>query len=89
MEFQQTLRRQVTCAGIGLHAGTKVSLTLKPAPAGTGVVFRRTDLGVDIPARVEHVTGITYATVNGYIKSLYSKLHVRSRTEAVVKYLEH
>jgi UDP-3-O-[3-hydroxymyristoyl] N-acetylglucosamine deacetylase len=65
IDFQQTLRRQVSCAGIGLHSGTKVSLTLKPAAAGTGIVFRRTDLGVDIPALVEHVTGIQYATVLG------------------------
>jgi UDP-3-O-[3-hydroxymyristoyl] N-acetylglucosamine deacetylase len=63
--FQQTLRRQVSCAGIGLHSGSRVSLTLKPAAAGTGVVFRRADLGVDIPARVEHVAAINYATVLG------------------------
>jgi UDP-3-O-[3-hydroxymyristoyl] N-acetylglucosamine deacetylase len=63
--FQQTLRRQVSCAGIGLHSGSKVSLTLKPAPAGTGVVFRRADLGVDIPANIDHVTAINYATVLG------------------------
>ncbi|MBL8135434.1 MAG: UDP-3-O-acyl-N-acetylglucosamine deacetylase [Acidobacteria bacterium] len=65
MAFQQTLRRQVSCAGIGLHSGSKVSLTLKPAPAGTGVVFRRADLGVDIPATVDHVTAINLATVLG------------------------
>ena len=66
MDAQQTLRRQVSCAGIGLHSGTKVSLTLKPAPAGTGIVFRRVDLGVDIPASVEHVKSLHYATVLGH-----------------------
>lgn len=65
ISFQQTLRRQVACAGIGLHSGTKVGLTLKPAAAGTGIVFRRADLGIDIPATVEHVTAINYATVLG------------------------
>ncbi len=65
MDAQQTLRRQVSCAGIGLHSGTKVSLTLKPAPAGTGIVFRRVDLGIDIPASVEHVKSLHYATVLG------------------------
>lgn len=65
ISFQQTLRRQVSCAGIGLHSGTKVGLTLKPAPAGAGIVFRRADLGVDIPATVDHVTAINYATVLG------------------------
>ncbi len=62
---QQTLRRQVSCAGIGLHSGSKVSLTLKPAAADTGVVFRRADLGIDIPANIDHVTAINYATVLG------------------------
>ncbi len=66
MDAQQTLRRQVSCAGIGLHSGTKVSLTLKPAPAGTGIVFRRVDLGVDIPASVAHVKSLHYATVLGH-----------------------
>jgi UDP-3-O-[3-hydroxymyristoyl] N-acetylglucosamine deacetylase len=65
ISFQQTLRRQVSCAGIGLHSGSKVGLTLKPAGVGTGIVFRRADLGIDIPARVEHVAGIHYATVLG------------------------
>jgi UDP-3-O-[3-hydroxymyristoyl] N-acetylglucosamine deacetylase len=64
MTFQRTLRRTVYCAGIGLHSGHKVTLTLKPAPADTGIVFRRTDLGgLEIPAHASHVAGISYATV--------------------------
>ena len=65
MYFQQTIKRQISCAGIGLHSGNKVTLTLKPAPADTGILFRRVDLGIDIPATVAHVTGIQYATVLG------------------------
>jgi len=65
VDVQQTLRRQVSCAGIGLHSGTKVSLTLKPAVAGTGIVFRRVDLGIDIPAAVDYVKSLHYATVLG------------------------
>jgi len=64
MTFQRTLRRTVYCAGIGVHSGHKVTLTLKPAPADTGIVFRRTDLGgLEIPAHVSHVAGTSYATV--------------------------
>jgi len=63
MTFQRTLRRQVACAGIGLHSGHKVTLTLKPAAADTGIRFRRTDLGVEIPASVAHVSGTNHATV--------------------------
>ena len=65
MEAQRTLRRQISCAGIGLHSGHKVTLTLKPAPADTGIVFRRTDVGVEIPATVKNVSAVHYATVLG------------------------
>src|SRR5687767_2140459 len=65
MEAQRTLKRQISCAGIGLHSGQKVTLTLKPAAADTGVRFRRTDLGVDIPARVGEVSSVQHATVLG------------------------
>ena len=63
MDAQRTLRRQISCAGIGLHSGNKVTLTLKPAGADTGIRFRRTDLGVEIPATVGHVSAFHYATV--------------------------
>jgi UDP-3-O-[3-hydroxymyristoyl] N-acetylglucosamine deacetylase len=63
MDAQRTLKRSISCAGIGLHSGRKVSLSLKPAPAGTGIRFRRTDLGgVEIPARATHVGAVAYAT---------------------------
>jgi UDP-3-O-[3-hydroxymyristoyl] N-acetylglucosamine deacetylase len=56
MALQRTLRRSVPCAGIGLHSGRKVALQLKPAPADSGIRFRRADLGgVDIPAHVAHL----------------------------------
>jgi UDP-3-O-[3-hydroxymyristoyl] N-acetylglucosamine deacetylase len=76
MDAQRTLRRQISCAGIGLHSGNKVTLTLKPAAADTGIRFRRTDLGVEIPARVGEVSSIQYATVLG-------------RGEATVDTVEH
>lgn len=63
MTVQRTLRRQVACAGIGLHSGNKVNLTLKPAAADTGIRFRRTDLGgIEIPASVDRLSGTYYAT---------------------------
>jgi UDP-3-O-[3-hydroxymyristoyl] N-acetylglucosamine deacetylase len=43
------------CAGIGLHSGQKVTVSLKPAPADYGIRFRRADLGVEIPAHVAHL----------------------------------
>jgi UDP-3-O-[3-hydroxymyristoyl] N-acetylglucosamine deacetylase len=54
---QRTLKNVIRATGVGLHTGKKVFLTLRPAPAGTGIVFRRTDLDppVSIPARSENV----------------------------------
>ncbi len=63
MDSQRTLRRQVSCAGIGLHSGNKVTLTLRPAPANSGIRFRRTDLGgLEIEATIGNLAGIQYAT---------------------------
>jgi len=58
MAAQRTLRRTVNCAGIGLHSGQKVTLSLKPAPADYGIRFQRSDLGgLEIPAHVTHLSG--------------------------------
>jgi UDP-3-O-[3-hydroxymyristoyl] N-acetylglucosamine deacetylase len=63
MNAQRTLRRPVSCSGIGLHSGNKVTLSLKPAPADYGIRFQRSDLGgLEIPATVTHLGGIQLAT---------------------------
>ena len=63
MNAQRTLRRSVSCSGIGLHSGNKVTLSLKPAPADYGIRFQRSDLGgLEIPATVTHLGGIRLAT---------------------------
>ena len=63
MDAQRTLRRGISCVGIGLHSGNKVQLSLKPAPVDFGIRFRRTDLGDhEVPANVQHLGGIQLAT---------------------------
>ncbi len=54
---QRTLKSLVRTVGIGMHSGTKVELVLRPATAGTGIVFRRIDLDpvVDIAVSPEAV----------------------------------
>ena len=49
---QRTVKQLVKTVGVGLHSGTKVELTLRPAAPDTGIVFRRVDLDpvVDFPA---------------------------------------
>jgi UDP-3-O-[3-hydroxymyristoyl] N-acetylglucosamine deacetylase len=64
MAQQRTLKTSVRATGIGLHTGRKVLMVLRPAPTGTGIVFRRVDLDppVDIRAIATHVTETTLGT---------------------------
>ncbi|HXF87327.1 MAG: UDP-3-O-acyl-N-acetylglucosamine deacetylase [Acidobacteriia bacterium] len=63
MAYQTTIARPVETAGIGLHTAVPARLRLLPAPAGTGIVFRRTDLDdFQIEARAENVARVSYAT---------------------------
>jgi UDP-3-O-[3-hydroxymyristoyl] N-acetylglucosamine deacetylase len=53
----------VEVSGVGLHTGVPVNMRLTPAPAGTGIVFRRTDLDLfSIPASWKYVARVSYAT---------------------------
>ncbi|HBY62480.1 MAG TPA: UDP-3-O-[3-hydroxymyristoyl] N-acetylglucosamine deacetylase [Solibacterales bacterium] len=63
MRFETTIQRPVEASGFGLHSGVPVKIRILPAPAGTGIVFVRTDLdGFRIPALWEHVARVSYAT---------------------------
>ncbi|XOD70002.1 MAG: UDP-3-O-acyl-N-acetylglucosamine deacetylase [Sodalis sp. (in: enterobacteria)] len=61
---QRTLQRIVQATGIGLHTGEKVTLTLRPAPANSGVIYRRTDLNppVDFSAAAMSVRNTMLCT---------------------------
>jgi UDP-3-O-[3-hydroxymyristoyl] N-acetylglucosamine deacetylase len=60
---QTTLERAVSTRGHGLHTGEPSRITLKPAPAYTGYVFRRTDLNnFEIQAAPQFVARVSYAT---------------------------
>jgi UDP-3-O-[3-hydroxymyristoyl] N-acetylglucosamine deacetylase len=60
---EQTIRSEIEFRGVGLHSGADVSMRLVPAPAGSGIVFRRTDLdGFEIPATGRNVAKVSYAT---------------------------
>lgn len=56
--MQATVKKKVGFQGVGLHSGAAASLEINPAPAGHGIVFRRTDLtpAVEIVARWDNVT---------------------------------
>jgi UDP-3-O-[3-hydroxymyristoyl] N-acetylglucosamine deacetylase len=60
---EQTIAEAVDFAGVGLHSGAEVSMRLLPAPGGSGIVFRRTDLdNFEIPAIGRNVAKVSYAT---------------------------
>ena len=61
---QRTIKESVSAIGVGLHKGEKVQITLRPAPANTGIIFRRVDLDpvVDIKATPEAVGETTLCT---------------------------
>jgi UDP-3-O-[3-hydroxymyristoyl] N-acetylglucosamine deacetylase len=60
--FQQTLKAPINCVGVGMHSGCRVSMTFRPAPTDRGIVFRRIDLGADIPARFDGVVDTRLST---------------------------
>jgi len=62
---QRTVKQQIKTIGVGLHSGTKVELTLRPAPPDTGIVFRRVDLDpvVELPASAMGVGDTRMASV--------------------------
>jgi UDP-3-O-[3-hydroxymyristoyl] N-acetylglucosamine deacetylase len=61
--FQTTIHREVETDGIGLHTGVQSRVRLVPAPADTGIVFRRVDLDqFRIEAQGHNVARVSYAT---------------------------
>jgi UDP-3-O-[3-hydroxymyristoyl] N-acetylglucosamine deacetylase len=64
MSARNTLARALTISGTALHAGVPVTMTLSPAPAGQGILFRRSDRnGAEIPARYDLVAETRLGTV--------------------------
>jgi UDP-3-O-[3-hydroxymyristoyl] N-acetylglucosamine deacetylase len=63
MSYQTTIAKPVATSGIGLHTAVKSHLRFVPAPADTGIVFRRVDLdNFAIEAHVRNVARVSYAT---------------------------
>lgn len=64
--YQHTVKETVVISGIGVHSGAPATLTIHPAPAGTGIVFVRSDITDRdnvIPARWDHVVDTRLCTV--------------------------
>lgn len=67
MSHQRTLQTIATCEGIGIHTGRSVKMSLRPAPANSGVVFARIDLpaAAAIEAKPAHIVDVHHATTIG------------------------
>jgi UDP-3-O-[3-hydroxymyristoyl] N-acetylglucosamine deacetylase len=65
MTPRRTVAHPVTATGTALHAGIAVTMTLSPGASGSGIVFRRADLNIDIPARYDLVRETRLGTVIG------------------------
>ncbi len=76
---ERSIRSAICCTGTGLHSGRAVNVTLLPAIEGTGIVFRRTDLAVDILATYDAVCDTRLCTV----------LAASDRPDATVGTVEH
>jgi len=63
---QRTLDHTIRCSGIGLHSGRKIELILNPAEVDTGIVFVRSDLGVEIKGHVDAVVDTRLCTTIGH-----------------------
>lgn len=72
---QRTLSSETSITGKALHTGEEVSLTLKPAPVGTGLVFRRVDMkgSPELPARIADVEKELVRSTD--ISSGHAKVH--------------
>ncbi len=83
---QTTLSNKVSCEGIGLHSGSQVNMTINPAPAGSGIVFKRLDVASSqslVPARFDAVCetnlgttirneyGVTVSTVEHLMAAIW------------------
>lgn len=63
VHLEQTIEQPISFTGVGLHSGAPVNMRLLPAPAGSGIAFRRTDLdNFEISATGRNVARVSYAT---------------------------
>ncbi|MBU1628065.1 UDP-3-O-acyl-N-acetylglucosamine deacetylase [bacterium] len=66
--YQRTLRKAISCSGIGLHSGEKVQMSIYPSDVDSGIVFKRTDLNGnshEVFATANNVRDVSFATKLG------------------------
>ena len=68
MYTQQTIKKTVSCSGVGLHSGNQIHMNFTPAGPDTGIVFKRIDLDSHPVIKVapQNIADVTYATTLGW-----------------------
>ena len=94
MQRQTTIKKEVSCAGVGLHSGQQVSLRIKSEPVDSGIIFKRVDLpnSPQIKATAANVTATVRATTleqDGAkvftVEHLMSALHVSKIDNCIIE----
>jgi len=87
LKNQQTIKKEISYSGTGLHTGNKTKITFKPAPANSGILFKRVDIKDSpvIPADVDHVIDISRGTTIGIADV---KIHTVEHVLAAISGLE-
>jgi UDP-3-O-[3-hydroxymyristoyl] N-acetylglucosamine deacetylase/3-hydroxyacyl-[acyl-carrier-protein] dehydratase len=87
IKMQRTIKKPASYSGVGLHTGNQTTVTFMPAPAGSGIVFVRTDLpgAPEIPADIDHVADIARGTT---LKKGEAKVHTVEHILAALAGLE-
>jgi len=92
---QKTIGKSIVAYGVGLHSGVKTGMILLPMPEGTGIVFEHIPDGERIPAHIDYVYSVGYAsTVKGKncqvrtIEHLMATCHMYGITNLLVKVSE-
>ena len=87
MTMQRTIRNEISAVGIGLHSGKRVSVSFRPAPADTGLVYTRVDLpepvSIRISADVVRDTQLCTALVNEDGVRISTVEHLQSALSAL------
>lgn len=96
---QNTIKNIISFSGIGLHSGVKVNITLKPALANTGIIFRRADINNDnnkVEAKYDKVINTHLGTTIGnnnriqqFISNLFLKLGIVKDYGVYIRTIEH
>jgi UDP-3-O-[3-hydroxymyristoyl] N-acetylglucosamine deacetylase len=81
MLYQRTIAKKVSITGIGIHSGQKVTMTLHPADADSGIQFKRTDIaGSEILKATAETVGTTEnnTTLGQGVNSVHTVEHLLS-----------